>query len=158
MTMDRECPRCAVERNDRVELEERTVDAERGTVTADVCPECDGVFLDKGEVKKATGHAELDKLLTKYLGADADSPMVCPSCGDVMDAEDAAGVELDVCLSCHGVWADAGEIEALIEKDPERFLEFDADKEAELHDAKEAERGKAAKALRNTFSFLRRRR
>lgn len=156
MSIDRECPRCADARNARVELEERTVEGEKGKITADVCPDCGGMYLDQGEIKKATGHAELDKLLTKYLGLDSDSQLLCPSCGGVMDAEDAAGVEVDVCLDCHGVWADAGEIEALVEKDPAEFLDFDQDKEDEIATAEFAERRKTAKALKDTFSFLKR--
>lgn len=148
---ERECPHCFVT------LEEETVRGEKGTVTVDVCPECDGLFLDQGEIEQITGHKELDQLLTDYLGVDSDSRLVCPDCGSVMDAEDAGGVELDVCLECHGVWADDGEIEALLDVDPETFLDFDLDKEAEIYDQRRTERADALRALRNTFMFWKKR-
>lgn len=153
---DRECPRCSHDRNERVQLEAEQAEGPKGQVEVDVCPTCRGVFLDQGEVETITGHAELDELLTDYLGIDSDSPLVCPSCGGVMDAEDAAGVELDVCLDCHGVWADADEIEELLDKDPDEFLDFDDAKEAELYDQRKAKRSGAIRSLRDTLKFWKR--
>jgi Zn-finger nucleic acid-binding protein len=95
-------------------------------IHADRCPECQGIFLDKGEIKRLTGGEKLNDLFTKHLGIDSDSQRLCPSCGMVMDMEDADGVRVDVCLSCFGVWLDAGELEALKGKpdasfDPKKF-------------------------------------
>ena len=107
-------------------------------VHIDRCPKCQGVFLDKGEIRRITGHDKLHELLTKHLGADSDSKRVCPSCGMIMDAEDADGVEVDVCLSCFGVWLDGGEMETLRGKKNDAFdpAKFSPEKIAELEKAK----------------------
>jgi Zn-finger nucleic acid-binding protein len=112
-----------------VPLEPRTIEVVRAfDVVADVCPTCQGVFLDKGEIKRITGHDQLHDLLTKHVGYDSDSQRVCPSCGSIMDMEDADGTKVDVCLTCFGVWLDAGELEQLRAKpgaafDPSQFSE-----------------------------------
>jgi len=105
-------------------------------VTVDQCPNCEGMFLDRGEVKRITGHDKLDELLTKKVGTDSDSELVCPGCGMVMDLEDAAGTNVEVCLSCHGVWLDAGELEQLKATPDKKFAEFTPEKLAELERAK----------------------
>lgn len=108
---ERECPRCWEP------LEEETRAVLGPDVTVDVCQECHGEFLDEGEILRLTGDRDLHKLLTDYLGVDADSDLVCPSCGDVMDAEllelEEQTVEVDVCLGCHGIWLDDGELAKL---------------------------------------------
>src|SRR5205807_4688683 len=71
-----------------------------------------------------TGSPSLNKLLTKYLGLDSDSQLVCPNCGGLMDGEDAGDVRVDVCLDCFGVWLDAGELERLGAMDDAAFREF----------------------------------
>jgi Zn-finger nucleic acid-binding protein len=130
----RECPRCWKP------LEAETRDAVGPDVTVDVCPECDGLYLDEGEILRITGDIDLHRLLTDYLGADADGELVCPSCGGIMDAEylevedGEAEVEVDVCLDCHGIWCDAGELEAVASSSAD-FGDLDDEKRAELHDA-----------------------
>lgn len=104
-------------------------------VTVDQCPNCEGMFLDKGEVKRITGHDKLNELLTQQVGLDSDSELVCPGCGMVMDLEDAGGVNVEVCLSCHGVWLDAGELEQLKATPNEKFDDFTPAKMAELERA-----------------------
>lgn len=41
--------------------------------------------------------------------------MICPICGIAMIAVERSGIELDSCISCRGLWFDAGEIELLAE-------------------------------------------
>ena len=132
----RQCPK------DWTRLVEEKISVSGLDVTADRCPKCSGLFLDKGEIKRITGNHNLNDLLTKHLGLDSDSQRVCPSCGSVMDAEDAAGVEVDVCLQCKGVWLDAGELEAVKAKGEEAFARatFSVEKEQELDRAERAER------------------
>lgn len=108
-------------------------------VTVDVCPLCEGEFLDKGEIQRLTGDRDLHKLLTEYLGVGADSELVCPNCGDVMDAEmlelEDQMVEVDACIGCHGIWLDDGELAKLQEASAD-FGDLDDEKLAEIWDAK----------------------
>lgn len=103
----RDCPRCWVP------LEKEALQVWLRKVTIDHCPKCDGIYLDDGELRTLTGQYSLAKWLTKYLGVDSDSKLVCPGCGGVMDAERPDGIEVDICLSCNGIWLDVGELEAL---------------------------------------------
>lgn len=128
-------------------------------VKVDVCPQCHGLYLDKGEILRLTGNRPLHTFLTKYVGIDSDSQLVCPGCGGIMDLEDAAGVKVDVCIQCFGLWLDAGELEKLQDADPKAFKELSPEKRAELFDAKYAKQRERerARAMRGLFGGLRRR-
>jgi Zn-finger nucleic acid-binding protein len=41
-------------------------------------------------------------------------PIACPKCHVRMDRVDAAGVAVDRCVKCGGVWLDQGELDALM--------------------------------------------
>lgn len=41
--------------------------------------------------------------------------MPCPKCGQTLSAEKCGSVEMDVCLSCKGVWLDMGDLGAIVE-------------------------------------------
>lgn len=122
-------------------------------VTVDQCPNCEGMFLDRGEIKRITGHDKLDELLTRHVGLDSDSELVCPGCGMVMDLEDAGGTHVEVCLSCHGVWLDAGELEKLKATPNEKFAEFSPAKKAEIE---RAEKVRVENRRKKWQSFLHR--
>ena len=130
--MRRECPR------DRTPLEEREHEIPGRNVHADHCPQCEGVYLDKDEIKRLTGHRNVNQLITEYLGVDVGSDLVCPSCGGLMDDEHFEGVAekvtIDVCTTCHGVWLDAGELDAIAALDDKRFDDLPPEKRAELFD------------------------
>lgn len=40
--------------------------------------------------------------------------MRCPKCGAQMVEQDLSGVKIDKCPACHGIYLDAGELEALV--------------------------------------------
>lgn len=124
--MERACPR------DRTKL----VAEKHKDVTVDACPKCKGIFLDKNELKKLTGDADLNKYLRDMVGYDVDSQLLCPSCGGLMDLEAVRGVEVEVCLTCFGLWLDAGELEALVAAKG-KPVEMSAAKEAEIKKATE---------------------
>ncbi len=42
--------------------------------------------------------------------------IVCVKCTSVLDRKEIAGIEVDICPSCGGVWLDRGELEKLGEK------------------------------------------
>ena len=123
-------------------------------VEVDVCPTCHGLFLDKKEIRALTGSASLNKLLTKDLGLDSDSQLVCPNCGGLMDGEDAGNVRVDVCLDCNGVWLDAGELDRLAAMDDADFRKYTPEKIAELLKAKEIKHEEHREAVRALFRGL----
>jgi Zn-finger nucleic acid-binding protein len=110
-----ECPRCWAP----MEVEE--VDIIGLNVTIDRCPRCRGIWLDDGELRRLLGDRRLADYLTKDIGTKARSPLICPRCKNLMDFERAGDVETDVCLACHGVWLDAGEMRALREASKKGF-------------------------------------
>lgn len=154
-----DCPR------DRAPLEEREHEITGRNVHADHCPKCEGVFLDKDELKRLTGHGNINQLVTEYLGLDVGGQLVCPACGGLMDDEHFEGVEakttVDVCTTCHGIWLDAGELDAIAALDDKEFDKLSAEKRAEVFDQDLArargQRGKNvfAQALANFAHGLR---
>src|SRR3989442_3738327 len=86
----RECPK------DWSPLTKETRRSHHRTVEVDICPTCNGLFLDQKEIRTLTGSSSLNKLLTKFLGLDADSQLICPNCGGLMDEGDPGCVRLHV--------------------------------------------------------------
>ena len=127
--MKRECPRCFLELVPEV--------LKRGIwkIEIDKCSSCNGIYLDKGELLSLTKNKPLHHLTTTHLGVDSDSELLCPSCGSIMDAEYPNGVEIDVCLSCNGVWLDNDELEKLRSIDPSELEQLSPEKIAEIYDA-----------------------
>jgi Zn-finger nucleic acid-binding protein len=105
-----ECPRCWVA------MEKEEVKVRGPNVIIDVCPKCHGVWFDNNELKKILGDRKLANFLTKHIGTQSKSKLVCPRCGWLMDLEYAEEVEIDVCLNCNGAWLDLGELDSLKEK------------------------------------------
>jgi uncharacterized protein len=49
--------------------------------------------------------------------------MRCPKCGQQMEEQDRAGIKVDVCSGCRGVFFDEGELELLLQaEEPQGFL------------------------------------
>lgn len=110
-----DCPRCFT----------RTIRQEvkvfGPNIDIDICPNCNGTWLDTGELKKMIKDRKITDYLTKDIGTKTESKLVCPRCGGLMDIENADDIEVDVCLSCNGVWLDEGELEGLKLKSEEGF-------------------------------------
>jgi Zn-finger nucleic acid-binding protein len=102
-----DCPKC------QVRMREMDAQVPGRKVMLDACPECHGIWLDRGELRKIIGDRKLTDYLTKDIGTKTESPLVCPRCGGLMDYQHAEDVEVDVCLDCRGVWLDAGELAEL---------------------------------------------
>lgn len=103
-----DCPRCGVRTNPV------KVDTPKGRqMEVDACPQCHGLWLDTGELKKVLGDRKLSDHLTKEIGIKTESPLLCPRDGGLMDIEIADEIEVDVCLKCFGVWLDSGELAGL---------------------------------------------
>lgn len=110
-----ECPRCWVE------CDRKEIDVFGPNIFIDICPKCKGLWLDKGELGKLLKDRKITDFLTKHIGTQSKSELICPRCGSLMDFERAEDVEVDVCLRCHGVWLDANELERLREKSEEGY-------------------------------------
>jgi len=110
-----ECHRCWVE------MDKKEIEIFGPNIVIDVCPKCKGIWLDKGELGKLLKDRKLTNYLTRHIGTKSRSPMVCLKCGMTMDIEKADDIEVDVCLTCEGVWLDQGELEALEAKSKEGF-------------------------------------
>lgn len=142
-----DCPRCALAPKEKtgpyrrsaephVERPELTREAHPAGFEIDRCPECGGVWLDKGEleaieilgrkVEKPEGFIpEVERWKRAVANAhrpqtkapeEEPPPLACPSCGEPMfPREWSIGtlVMVDVCINCRGVWLDAGELRTL---------------------------------------------
>jgi len=135
-----ECHKCWVE------MKKEEVETFGPNIIIDVCPKCNGIWLDKGELGKLLKDRNLSNYLTKHIGTKSRSPMVCPRCSNTMDIEKADDVEVDVCLTCGGVWLDSGELEELKAKSKEGF---EGDELAKMEERDEERRYKARNSLLN---------
>jgi Zn-finger nucleic acid-binding protein len=66
------------------------------------------------------GHLKPDGLCAKC--GKPLPPLDCPSCGETMERVDRAGVALDQCAKCMGVWFDTGEIATVFKLAPPQGL------------------------------------
>jgi Zn-finger nucleic acid-binding protein len=104
------CPVCGAD------LQKFTIDGQ----TVDRCPECSGVYFGRGQLESIV------RIVRLFRSVQLDEPdidavpeeerqrvMACPSDGGVMAKRQIAGLTVDVCDRCGGVWLDDGEITAL---------------------------------------------
>jgi Zn-finger nucleic acid-binding protein len=104
-----------------VEAKREEVEIFGPNILIDICPKCNGIWLDPGELGKLLKDRKLTDYLTTYIGTQSKSELVCPRCGGLMDIESADDIDVDVCLTCHGVWLDEGELEDLKTKSKEGY-------------------------------------
>lgn len=102
-----ECPKC------NIATRREEIEVFGPNILIDICPECNGIWLDHGELNKLLKDKKLSDYLTKDIGTQSKSKLICPRCGGLMDIERAEEIEVDVCLSCNGVWLDEGELKDL---------------------------------------------
>lgn len=101
-------------------------------VEIDYCPDCRGVWLDKGEIFYFTQKpSELQKELDEAIKLWKPSEKICPRTGKNMDeiTLPKGQVILDYSPHSRGIWFDGGELEKLTEEPcppqtrPPRLLE-----------------------------------
>ena len=88
-------------------------------VTIDICGQCNGVWLDWGELRRIS-----DRLVTEdQLKERGPSRRLCPKCGKQMKKADLRGVTVEAC-GC-GLYFDQGELREVIGRDdgsPQRIV------------------------------------
>lgn len=87
---------------------------------------------DKEKAEEDRYFAERDKAALEKLRGQAASEAEaaaraaaigrCPKDGTALVTRTSDGVEIDECTTCHGVWLDAGELEALSGRESEGWL------------------------------------
>jgi Zn-finger nucleic acid-binding protein len=104
-----------------------------GSVEVDQCPQCAGMFLDKGELETIQANIEKDHRravvesadttqdLVEVAENDVRGPVDCMKCGARMERRRygfGSQTVIDECPKGCGLWLDGGEIQEL-----ERFYE-----------------------------------
>lgn len=108
------CPRC------KTALNKKTIVERKEEIELDVCPSCDGIWFDPGELNS------LDHITEPVLIEFRDIPsaydqltaLFCPKCEDhplMKKAEHPRDekVILDYCEHCNSIWLDHGELAAI---------------------------------------------
>ena len=75
----------------------------------DACPECGGVWLDKGEFAKMVDSRDAEKIIRDYAGGKSE--VTCPRDQKPMGRRPLGDIVVDVCPECSGIWFDGGEME-----------------------------------------------
>lgn len=106
------CPKCR-EKKDLKRVKESGVEL-------DYCTECGGIWFDAGELKKVVEERidlRFDAVKTKETPMMTDyKTAVCPVCGKPMAKDTGtgvAGLTVDRCGACGGVWLDGGEFKRI---------------------------------------------
>jgi len=106
-------------------------------VTLDTCTRCGGIWFEHGEVQLLrrmepkvlwatvlprdrphvaqchTCHAPIERAHDKCPACSAKVTLACPECMREMVTETHAGLQLDLCRDCKGVWFDHTELAAI---------------------------------------------
>lgn len=123
------CPRCKKPLDVHIAGEEEY----------DLCPECGGMWLDRGEFHLVTTEYDVyrkENLGEEYRRAPVRDPVEyipCVRCHKLMNRKNfgrISGVIIDECGN-HGVWLDAGELEKIRHFIADGGLERSQDKEIE---------------------------
>ncbi len=103
------CPRCGSVR--------LTATPAANGVLVDVCPRCNGVFLDHGEVNYFVRKGAMDPYYQGGLIAPRQSAIRCPKDGHSMWEGGLlrADLQVDECSHCRGLWFDNQELPKLQE-------------------------------------------
>ena len=118
------CPRCKIE----LKVEEY-----RG-IEVDRCPQCQGMWLDYGELDQLEDRVlDKDELKGTLVYGAFRGDLPCPKCGKAMTGfrYRANNLELDLCEEGHGTWLDAGEEKRVLELMEQRIKDIGRKAKAE---------------------------
>lgn len=115
----------------------------------DSCPSCLGVWFDAAELSEFYQSPELMKRLTPVGGGSlhhtyeiSSKARRCPRCRQGMDRPLVAGIAVDVCRDCRGIWFDHGELRKITEIHKTRGLKGD---EVVTEQVRQGMRGQSSK-------------
>ena len=86
---------------------------EQDGVELDFCSGCKGIWFDQGEAAFYLETTTDMPALRNVLESAADTQKNCPKCDTPMVEVDyvrGAGLRLDVCVGCRGIFVDGGEL------------------------------------------------
>jgi Zn-finger nucleic acid-binding protein len=126
------CPVCL-----GVQMEKVQIGAGQRDITLDHCTRCGGVWFEKGEAQQLARfspsdlwkvipprqtvasppchgcHAPLARDAERCAACGTKNELKCPMCDRTMERRQHAGLTLDVCSSCKGVWFDHAELRSV---------------------------------------------
>lgn len=110
------CPRC----NSNLST------TEIQNITIEMCPSCDGLWLDKFEITKIL-NCESDSIKSSEIAAALEKDkninntenksIKCPACSSEMTNTSYMfnnNINVDLCPKCFGIWLDDGELKEII--------------------------------------------
>lgn len=86
---------------------------------ADACGECDGLFLEHGELTQLAPSGTSVEAFAEWLPRDPEmltgKDVKCPACASYMRVTTVQELELeiDICSGCKGIWLDSAKLETL---------------------------------------------
>ncbi len=106
------CPVC------QVALRETHLEEEYEFEALDVCPQCQGIWFDKGELDRLDGSMWVNIEHHGFLERQGDGhrQVKCPKCDVLLkplSPSEEPDLIIDRCPSCEGFWLDSGELEHL---------------------------------------------
>jgi Zn-finger nucleic acid-binding protein len=119
-----DCPRC------KIELKPEDYQG----IEVDRCPQCQGMWLDYGELDQLEDKVfDKDELKGTLVYGAFKSDLHCPKCGKIMTGfrYRANNLELDLCEEGHGTWLDGGEEKRVLELMAQRIKDLDRKGKAE---------------------------
>ena len=105
------CPKC----RDSLKQKGKPDTDEFGFVVVDVCPTCQGVWLDKGELSRLNHSLWVGIDDYEFREANEDHLQIeCPRCDVTMRTVSPSSLKelvIDRCPGCEGFWLDRGELD-----------------------------------------------
>ncbi|HXE72762.1 MAG TPA: zf-TFIIB domain-containing protein [Candidatus Nitrosotenuis sp.] len=102
-----QCPKCQIEMQP----------LEMMAVNMDLCPLCNGCWLDRRELETFTRSRGADSLRVDTLQEKHETRFRCPRCQNPMVEGRFSRLPelvLDQCPQCRGLWLDRGELSRLL--------------------------------------------
>ena len=87
-----------------------------GLMSIQACRKCGGCWVDKSELESVHAGTWSSVHAMGVQVAEALSETICPRCAvqcTKISPEDHEELNIDRCPSCHGLWLDRGELDAL---------------------------------------------
>ena len=84
-------------------------------VEIDRCPECDGIWLDHGELKEILRERISERANPRDMARADRSDRMCPDCErDLFERHfPGSSVRIDQCIHCAGIFLDGGELDEI---------------------------------------------